>query len=118
MATMTEQDAPSRAAQQQSTEDRTAFGWVRAFTVDDKRLLIKLDCSAIFRVLVAVRADAPNFRTAVSFTMLAYNNKEQLSVRYTPPDPPTHQPLIVWATEVGLGEDAFEIKDWPFKPKL
>ena len=110
MVTTTE--APMKAAA--DTEEKTASGWVRGFTVDDDRLLIKLDCSAIFRMLVAFPADAPNFRTAVSLTMLAYTNNERLSVRYTLPGR-MQRPLVTQGIEIGLGEKAFEIADWNFK---
>ena len=119
MVTTTEADTAGKAGQaQRATGDKTTFGWVRAFTVDETRMLIKLDCSAIFRLLVKVPADHPNFRTAVSLTMLAHTNKVQLSVRYREPDGPQRKPKVWEAVEVGLGDKAFEIEDWNYKPDV
>ncbi|HXK59066.1 MAG TPA: hypothetical protein PLP42_04155 [Acidobacteriota bacterium] len=50
-------------------------GRVVGYTVDSKRLVVKLDCGAIRRIAFSVDADEPHFRAAVSMTMIALNNR-------------------------------------------
>jgi hypothetical protein len=95
-------------------EEKTTSGMVRAFTIDDERMLIKLDCGAISRLLVNVNGSAPHFGQAVGLAMMAYNNGDRLSVRYVEPSRPQLGPKTVGGLEFGLGEDAFEVEDWPF----
>jgi hypothetical protein len=95
-------------------EVETASGLVDAFTIDDERMLIKLNCGAVFRLLVFVRSTEPHFANAVGLTMMAYNNRDRLSVRYVKSNRPQLGPDTVGGLEFGLGEDAFEVEDWPF----
>lgn len=105
-------DAPNVAL----GEEKTTWGRVSAFTIDAERLLIKLNVSAISRMLVSVGVDEPHFKSAASLAMIAYNNGESLSVRYF--DAALDRagtPETMVGREFGLGEDAFEIEDWPFE---
>ena len=96
--------------------EKITWGRVSAFTIDADRLLIKLNVSAISRMLVSVGLDEPHFKSAASLAMIAYNNGESLSVRYFDAHlDPSDQPETMIGREFGLGEDAFEIEDWPFK---
>lgn len=96
--------------------EKTTWGKVSAFTIDADRLLIKLNVSAISRMLVSVEVAEPHFKSAASLTMIAYNNGESLSVRYLDSNlDPVGRPETMVGREFGLGEDAFELEDWPFK---
>lgn len=93
------------------------WGLVNAYSVNSTRLMIKLDISAVRRALVSIQASSPQFRSAVSMTMLAHHNNDRLSVRYLT-DPRftlANDGLeILPGIEVGLGEDALSFEDWPF----
>ena len=92
----------------------TTWGAVSAFTIDEHRMLIKLNISALSRMLVAVAVDAPHFKSCVSLTMMAYNNGEALSVRYQDlTNVIQGVPVVMGGLEFGLGSDAFAIDDWP-----
>lgn len=70
-ATTTIVEATGRADQVQEHRGRVA-----GFSVGAQGLVIKLDVSAILRLAITVAADEPHFRSAVSMTMIAHNNRE------------------------------------------
>ena len=104
--------------EQIAVRNEITWGLVSAYSVDAERLMIKLNVSATRRMLISIRSDAPQFRTAVSMTMLAHHNGERLYVKYVDDlrRVPTADRLEVYnGVEVGLGEDALDIEDWPMK---
>ena len=81
--------------------------------------MIKLNVSAIRRQLISVGINEPHFRTAVSITMMAYNNNERISVRYRKSNLNLPQNAgglnILQAQEVAISQDpgnAFAFADW------
>ncbi|MEO8451220.1 MAG: hypothetical protein ABI647_15595 [Gemmatimonadota bacterium] len=97
----------------------TTNGMVSAYSVDADRLMIKLNVSAIRRMLISVSAASPQYRSAVSATMMAFHNKERIYIRYATPlisTSTTSSLEILQGSEVGVGEDALSFDDWPYNP--
>lgn len=91
----------------------TAQGRVNSYSVAEDRLMIKLDVSASFRLLVQVGSDKPHFRSAVSMAMMAFHTPDtRLTVRYLE----SGNGGVVNGLEVGIGKDpdkALSFADWP-----
>lgn len=125
---------PSRAintatdiAKPMRTDDLTEEyrGRVAGFSVGTQGLVVKLDVSAVMRLAITVAADEPHFRSAVSMTMIAHNNRASQA---TPSRDIDHQYLWVKlpaptaadttrpALQVGLSQDnsesPFEVADF------
>ena len=95
------------------------WGLVDTYSVNSERMMIKLNVSAIRRQLISVGINEPHFRTAVSITMMAYNNNERISVRYRKSNLNLPQNAgglnILQAQEVAISQDpgnAFAFADW------
>jgi hypothetical protein len=101
-------------------EEVITWGTVDSYSVDDERLMIKLVTGAIGRELIAVRADAPHFRSAVSMAMMAHHTPgTKVSVRYLTPTSASaivSNPLeIRYALELGIGSEpdkTLSFDDW------
>ncbi|MGB4827844.1 MAG: hypothetical protein WBP18_11330 [Paracoccaceae bacterium] len=107
-------------------------GRVAGYTVGRQGLVVKLDCSAIYRLAFSVGADEPHFRSAVSMTMIALNNRVNPATQSNPGYDQQYlwvrlesgtksqkiRPALVVAMSNSTDNDPFDIDGFVFNPNL
>lgn len=107
-------------------------GRVTGYTVGRPGLVVKLDVSAISRIAFSVGAEEPHFRSAVSMTMIALNNRvnpatqassgydqQYLWVRLeSGTEGQKIRPALVVAMSNSTDIDPFDIDGWIYAPNL